>query len=188
MKTIPAPDRVASRVPVNPAEGATPLTDAVQPDFAECYATEFVRIGGQLAVYLGSVEEAQEVTQEAFARAWLRWGRIARYDDPAAWVRRVAWNLATSRIRRMRTALRHRDSQRPEVVAGPGPERVVLAAALRKLPANQRRAVVLHYLAGLPVAEIADLCRVREGAVRTWLYRARLTLARELSDEVTKDV
>jgi RNA polymerase sigma-70 factor (ECF subfamily) len=51
------------------------------------------------------------------------------------------------------------------------------------LPANQRRAVVLHYLAGLPVAEIAALCRAREGAVRTWLYRARLALARHLTDE-----
>src|SRR3954471_5113332 len=126
MRTIPAPDQVASRIPAEPVERVTPLPDAVPPDFAECYATEFARIGGQLAVYLGSVEEAQEVTQEAFARAWLRWGRIARYDDPAAWVRRVAWNLATSRIRRMRTALRHRNSQRPEVIAGPGPERVAL--------------------------------------------------------------
>jgi RNA polymerase sigma-70 factor (ECF subfamily) len=73
------------------------MTD--QPDFAECYGAQFRPIARQLAVYLGSVEEAQEVTQEAFTRAWVRWGRIARYDDPGAWVRRVAWNLATSRIR-----------------------------------------------------------------------------------------
>jgi RNA polymerase sigma-70 factor (ECF subfamily) len=174
--------------PPGSVEGATPLADAVQPDFAECYRVQFGRIAGQLAVYLGSVEEAQEVTQEAFVRAWLRWGRIAGYDDPSGWVRRVAWNLATSRIRRMRTALRYRQRQRPQSVAGPGPERVALALALAKLPANQRRAVVLHYLAGLPVAEIADLCRAREGAVRTWLYRARLALARDLTDEVTDDV
>jgi RNA polymerase sigma-70 factor (ECF subfamily) len=103
-------------------------------------------------------------------------------------VRRVAWNLATSRIRRMRTALRYRQRQRPESVAAPGLERVSLETALAKLPDNQRRAVVLHYLAGLPVAEIADLCRAREGAVRTWLYRARPTLARHLTDEVTDDV
>ena len=51
------------------------------------------------------------------------------------------------------------------------------------LSANQRRAVVLHYLVGLSVAEIADLCRAREGAVRTWLYRARLALARHLTDD-----
>ncbi|WP_433217569.1 RNA polymerase sigma factor [Dactylosporangium sp. CS-047395] len=153
------------------------------PDFAECYTASFAPIAGQLAVYLGSAEEAQEVTQEAFVRAWVRWGRIARYDDPAAWVRRVAWNLATSRIRRARVALRHWRGQRAEpVVAGPGPERVALERALATLPPDQRRAVVLFYLAGLPVAEIAELCRVRPGAVRTWLYRARIALAEHLTD------
>jgi RNA polymerase sigma-70 factor (ECF subfamily) len=169
-------------------DGAPPPTASgrvMPPDFADCYASHFGAIAGQLAVYLGSVDEAQEVTQEAFTRAWSRWGRIARYDDPPAWVRRVAWNLATSRIRRMRTALRHRQSQRPESVAGPGPERVALETALAALPPDQRRAVVLHYLVGLPVAEIADLCRAKEGAVRTWLYRARRTLAHQLTDEVT---
>lgn len=164
-----------------------PASKTVPPDFAECYAAHFGPVAAQLAVYLGSVDEAQEVTQEAFTRAWMRWGRIARYDDPPAWVRRVAWNLATSRIRRMRTALQHRHSQRPASVAGPGPEWVALEKALSTLPANQRRAVVLRYLVGLPVAEIADLCRVREGAVRTWLYRARLTLAHHLNDKVTDD-
>jgi RNA polymerase sigma-70 factor, ECF subfamily len=166
MKTIPALDR------------APPASD-----FDECYATRFRPIAGQLAVYLGNVEEAQEVTQEAFVRAWTRWHRISRYDEPAAWVRRVAWNLATSRLRRMRTALRHRQGERLELVDGPGPERVALEAAIAALPPNQRRAVVLHYLAGLPVTEIADLCRAREGAVRTWLYRARLALARHLTEE-----
>jgi RNA polymerase sigma-70 factor (ECF subfamily) len=171
-------------------DGVPPPTvsgSAMPPDFAECYAAHFGPIAGQLTVYLGSVDEAQELTQEAFTRAWMRWGRIAQYDDPSAWVRRVAWNLATSRIRRMRTALRYRHSQRTEHVAGPGPERVALEAALATLPPNQRRAVVLHYLVGLPVAEIAELCRAREGAVRTWLYRARLALAQHLTDEVNDD-
>ncbi|GIJ49179.1 RNA polymerase sigma24 factor [Virgisporangium aliadipatigenens] len=157
----------------------------MQRDFDDCYAVHFRPIAGQLAVYLGSVEDAQEVAQEAFTRAWVRWGRISRYEDPAAWVRRVAWNLATGRLRRMRIAWRHRNTERVETVAGPGPDAVALRDALARLPDNQRRAVVLHYLAGLPVAEIADLCRAREGAVRTWLYRARLTLARHLNDEVT---
>ncbi|GGM54092.1 RNA polymerase sigma factor [Dactylosporangium sucinum] len=164
---------------------APPATSDRPPEFADCYAAQFRVIAAQLAVYLGSVEEAQEVTQEAFTRAWSRWSRIAHYDDPGAWVRRVAWNLATSRLRRARTALRHWRGQRLELVAGPGPDRVALEAALAELPPNQRRAVVLHYLAGLPVAEIADLCRAREGAVRTWLYRARQTLARHL--EVSDD-
>jgi RNA polymerase sigma-70 factor (ECF subfamily) len=171
MQTIPVADDAPSTAP--PAE----------PSFDECYAARFRPIAGQLAVYLGSVEEAQEVTQEAFVRAWTRWHRVSRYDDPAAWVRRVAWNLATSRLRRMRTALRHRQSTREEHLDGPDPDRVVLQTAIAALPPNQRRAVVLHYVAGLPVAEIAELCRAREGTVRTWLYRARLALAHHLNEE-----
>jgi RNA polymerase sigma-70 factor (ECF subfamily) len=162
--------------------------DGVPSDFGECYAAWFRPIAGQLAVYLGSTEEAQEVTQEAFTRAWARWDGLGRYDEPAAWVRKVAWNLATSRLRRARTALRHWRAQRTELVDGPGPERVALQVALTALPDAQRRALVLFYVAGLPVAEIAEICRASEGAVRNWLYRGRQALARELTDLEADDV
>jgi RNA polymerase sigma-70 factor (ECF subfamily) len=150
--------------------------------FAECYALQFRQIAAQLSVYLGDLDEARDLTQEAFTRAWQRWDRISRYEEPATWVRRVAWNLATSRLRRLRVALRHQRTTRTEVVQGPGEHRVAIRDALAALPDGQRRAVVLHYLVGLPVAEIADLCRAREGTVRTWLYRARQTLATSLDE------
>ncbi len=150
--------------------------------FAECYALQFRPIAAQLSVYLGSLDEARDLTQEAFVRAWQRWDRISRYEDPAAWIRRVAWNLATSRLRRLRVALRHHRAARAEAVPGPGEHGVAIRDALAALPDGQRRAVVLHYLVGLPVAEVAGICRVREGTVRTWLYRARQTLATSLDD------
>jgi RNA polymerase sigma-70 factor (ECF subfamily) len=67
-------------------------------------------------------------------------------------------------------------------VPAPGEHGLAIRDALADLPDAQRRAVVLHYLVGLPVAEVAELCRVREGTVRTWLYRARHTLAASLDD------
>ncbi|MET7423874.1 sigma-70 family RNA polymerase sigma factor [Dactylosporangium sp. NPDC005555] len=153
--------------------------------FAECYALQFRQIAAQLSVYLGDLDEARDLTQEAFTRAWQRWDRISRYEEPATWIRRVAWNLATSRLRRLRVALRHQRSTRTEVVQGPevhSEHGVAIRDALAALPDGQRRAVVLHYLVGLPVAEIAELCRIKEGTVRTWLYRARQTLAGTLDD------
>ncbi|MEV4511974.1 sigma-70 family RNA polymerase sigma factor [Dactylosporangium sp. NPDC049525] len=150
--------------------------------FAECYALQFRPIAAQLSVYLGDLDEARDLTQEAFVRAWQRWDRISRYEEPAAWIRRVAWNLATSRLRRLRTALRHQGMLRVEPMPEPGEHGVAIRDALTDLPDGQRRAVVLHYLVGLPVAEVAELCRVREGTVRTWLYRARHSLAASLHD------
>lgn len=66
-------------------------------DFAEFYAAHFDRVARGLYAYLGDRTEAQDAAQEAFCRAYARWGRVGAYDDSLAWVRRVAWNTATSR-------------------------------------------------------------------------------------------
>jgi RNA polymerase sigma-70 factor (ECF subfamily) len=65
-------------------------------------------------------------------------------------------------------------------VDGPSPERVALVAALATLPATQRRAMVLRYLADLTVAEIAEREGVAEGTVKSWLSRGRTAVAAQL--------
>ena len=155
--------------------------------FDELYAAHYGNLTVQLYLYFGDLHAAQDVVQEAFCRAYARWRTVSRYDDPVAWVRRVAWNLALSRWRRSRTALRYLRGQRraePQV-PGPGPERVAVIAALAALPEQQRRAVVLHYIADLSVPEIAEREGVPEGTVKSWLHRARISLAAEL--ETTDD-
>jgi RNA polymerase sigma-70 factor (ECF subfamily) len=152
------------------------------PSFDAFYAAAFPALVVQLHAFIGNRAEAQDVVQEAFVRAWPRWDRIAGYDDPVAWVRRVAWNLATSRWRRARTALTAARRQRMEPVAGPEPDHVDLARALSTLPPGPRRALILFHVAGLSVAEIALDSEVAEGTVKSWLHRARGALARQLSD------
>jgi RNA polymerase sigma-70 factor (ECF subfamily) len=156
-------------------------------DFDELYAAHHGDLTIQLFAYFGDRQDAQDVVQEAFCRALARWTRISAYDDPVAWVRRVAWNLATSGWRRRRTALRllHRQAA-PPPAAEPGPERVDLVAALATLPAAQRRAMVLHYLADLPIAEIAEREGVAEATVKSWLHRGRRLLAAHLKPEVPR--
>jgi RNA polymerase sigma-70 factor (ECF subfamily) len=151
-------------------------------DFDTLYATHYADLTVQLYAYFGDRQEAQDVVQEAFCRALARWGTVSRYDDPVAWVRRVAWNLAVSRWRRTRTALSFLRRQRvvePQV-DGPDLERVALIDALATLPANQRRAMVLRYLADMTVAEIAQREGVAEGTVKSWLHRSRAALAAQL--------
>lgn len=154
-----------------------PRPVAAPVDFTDFYQAQFHRIAVQLYAYLGDHAEAQDLTQEAFCRTLERWTRISGYDDPSAFVRRVAWNLATSRLRRVRTSVRHLARQREEHVPGPQPDRVALTRALATLPANQRRAIVLRHLAQLSVAEIAEQVGAPEGTVRSWLSRGRTTLA-----------
>jgi RNA polymerase sigma-70 factor (ECF subfamily) len=148
----------------------------------EVYAAHFRSLATQLYAYTADMGLAQELVQEAFCRAIPRWSRLSTYDDPLAWIRRVAFNLATSRWRRTRTALAFARRYREEHVAEPSPDRVLVAAALAKLPANHRRVVVLHHLADLPVADIAEAEGVPEGTVRGWLHRGRTALAAQLAD------
>jgi RNA polymerase sigma-70 factor, ECF subfamily len=179
---------VAHRPAVRPRRPGYQIVDAqktgarVAPDFDEFYATHFRGITVQVYAYFGNMSDAQDVTQEAFCRAFSRWSKIAGYDDPVAWVRRVAWNLATSKWRRMKTAMtfarKHREEHAPE----PSPDHVALTAALKTLPERQRRAIVMHYLADLSVSDIAQQENVAEGTVKSWLHRARLALAEQLAD------
>jgi RNA polymerase sigma-70 factor, ECF subfamily len=146
--------------------------------YAEVYQHGYGPLCNQLFAYLGDREEAQDVVQEAYLRAWQQWRKVSGYDDPLAWVRRVAWNLATSRFRRLAVAARHLRRHRPdEAIEAIGPEHVALVAALRTLPMQPRRVLVMHYLADMPVADIANELDVPRGTVLSWLHRGRDRLA-----------
>jgi RNA polymerase sigma-70 factor (ECF subfamily) len=160
----------------------SPAADERTLDFDEFYAAHFRSVTIQLYAYFGDMGDAQDVTQEAFTRAWQRWSTVCHYGNPVAWVRTVAWRLAISRWRRVRTAMRHLATQREEHEPALDGLRVDLVRALRTLPDTQRRAVVQHYLGGMSVAEIAKDCSTAEGTVKSWLSRARGALAQQLTD------
>jgi RNA polymerase sigma-70 factor (ECF subfamily) len=152
-------------------------------DFAEFYAATFGPLCVQLHAHTGDYAEAQDVVQEAFCRALPRWKTLAEYDDPAAWVRKVAWNLATSRWRRMRRLVDFTRAQNVDPVPPPNPDRLDLMVALAALPAPQREALVLHYIGGVSVAEIAQITGVSIGTVKSRLHRARAAMAELLTTE-----
>jgi RNA polymerase sigma-70 factor, ECF subfamily len=156
------------------------LTD--QSDFAEFYAATFGPLTVQLQAFTGDPNEAQDLVQEAFCRAYARWERLAAYDDPAGWVRRVAWNMAVSRWRRLKRLMHFRHDLATAPVSAPNGIRVDLVRALGALSARHRQAVVLHYFGGLSISEIAAQVDVAEGTVKSWLHRAKAALATQLAD------
>src|SRR6266508_1934420 len=126
-------------------------------DFEAFYTATYDRLVGQLLVVVGSLEEAEDVVQEAFVRACGRWSHVRDYEVPEAWVRRVALNLASSGLRRARrrAALLVRLGPAADVPAL-SVDAVALTRTLRKLPLRGREALVLHQLAGAKRAGDAD--------------------------------
>jgi RNA polymerase sigma-70 factor (ECF subfamily) len=155
---------------------------APDPEFDAFYAATFRSVTTQLYAYFGNLTDAQDVAQEAYCRAFQRWSSVSRYDDPVAWVRRVAWRLAISRWRRVATAVKHARTQREVHEPAIDAVRIDLVRALRSLPADHRRAVVQHYMGGLSVAEIAAESDVADGTVKSWLHRGRTALAVQLRE------
>jgi RNA polymerase sigma-70 factor (ECF subfamily) len=151
--------------------------------FESLYSSRFHALTLQLYAYTGDLGDAQDLVQEAFCRAYARWSVVSTYEDPVAWVRRVAWNLAVSRWRRVRTASAFLRTQRERPVEGPNPDRVELVRALGRLPAPQRRVFVLFHVADMSVQEIAAQERMPEGTVKSSLSRARATVARLLAEQ-----
>jgi RNA polymerase sigma-70 factor, ECF subfamily len=148
-----------------------------EQDFTAFYDATWSRTVACAYAVTGELGAAEEVAQEAYTRAWTRWSKLSVYDNPGAWVRQVATRQAISRWRRMRTAGRFLQRSRPpEHTAAPDETTVALVAALRRLPEAQRRALVLHHLAGFTVADIAILERCPEGTVKARLSRGRAAL------------
>jgi len=151
--------------------------------FTDFYAATVDRLLGQLYPVTGDLHEAEEVVQEAFARASVRWSWLRDYDVPEAWVRRVAMNLAADRARRLRRQARAMLRLSPPPAAPPiSIEALALAQALRTLPVRQRQVIVLHHLVDLPVEEVARTLAMPEGTVKSLLARGRRALAAKLAD------
>ncbi|GAA3372319.1 SigE family RNA polymerase sigma factor [Streptomyces sannanensis] len=159
-------------------------------EFEEFYGACVKQLVGQIYLMTGDLHEAQDVVQEAFVRAWGRRSRLHRDAGPEAWIRTVAWRLAVSRWRRRGRAAeawRRQADGRPGAAPAPDPGTVALVAALRQLPARQRRVAVLHYVCDLTVAQVAAETGISVGTVKAHLFRARAALASHLDDSITPE-
>ena len=159
----------------------------VSQAWAEIYASQYGRLVTLMTVLCGSVADAEEAVQEAFARGLGLWGRRTPPEDPAAWLYRVAVNVLRGKWRRALVAHRHRGTlavEPPVAAADHADDRLMLVAALRGLPAEQRETLALHYLADLPIAAIADRMDVPVGTVKARLSRGRNALAAMLSSDI----
>ncbi len=164
---------------------------AAAPDF-----DGWVAVRGQALLRLaytltGNVADAEDVVQEALARALPRWERISQVDDLDAYVRRMVINAHTSWWRKFRRRESPVAELRDVSVAAPGEgfdDGRRLWLACQALPESQRTAVVLRYYEQLEYAEIAELIGLREGSVRARVSRGLAALRQSLGDSMSESM
>lgn len=138
--------------------------------FTEFYRHDRDRLARGLALTLGDPDLAADAVDEAMARAYQRWDRVAGFESPGGWVYRVALNWSLSVLRRRRRPPRVQHDRDPQDIEGV-PEPDVLAA-LTELDVRQRAVVVCRFYLGLSEQETADALGIRPGTAKSRLHRA----------------
>lgn len=131
----------------------------------------------------GSRSGAEDIAQDAFLAAHRDWSRIVQLEQPSAWVRRVAANIAVSAFRKRvweARALVRLSRQRPPLPPL-NDDATEFWSAVRALPKRQAQAVALRYFDDLPNAEIAVILGCSESTVRVHLHNGRKALAARLN-------
>ena len=148
-----------------------------------------------------SEQDAADVTQDVFVRAWRALPKLRADAALWSWLRRITVNVCLDHIRRQRTAppsqsLDHPVSMGddahdqlevpdtttdPAVLLAEDERRHMLEGAILGLGEPYRTAVLLHHVAEMSVEEIAALARVPEGTIKSRLCRARRMLRRRLA-------
>ncbi len=161
-----------------------------QDAFAELVAMHADRVYGALRRFGLGPDEADEVAQEVFVRAWRGLARFEERAQFSTWLYRIAFNEAQRRLSRRQVARAEPDPDRDDpIVSLPespelGPEAQTLdrefertlERALNELPADYRAAVVLRDVEGLSTRDAAEVAGIREAAFKTRLHRGRMQL------------
>jgi len=141
---------------------------------------------------LGNAADAEDVAQEAMLRVWThapRWQPLAAFRT---WLTRVVVNLCLDRKRRATWVELEAAGEIVDPALGAGEKSEAdererqLAAAIDKLPARQRSAIVLTYSEGMSNAQVAEILDTSVSAVETLLVRGKQNLRRALDGMIDK--
>jgi RNA polymerase sigma-70 factor, ECF subfamily len=132
-------------------------------------------------------EDAEEVAQDAFARAFRRFHQLRDRDRFRAWLTRMTWRLAIDRWRSdRRRAAREQAvavddrSAHPEDVVVERERSAAVWRAIDALPERLRMVLVLSAIEGHDTREVARLLGIPEGTVKSRMFLARKTLSEQL--------
>lgn len=140
-------------------------------DLVSLYRTRYDDMVRLAFLLTGSSAEAEEIVQDAFVR--IR-GRIARADNPSAYLRTAVVNGCRNHYRRIMVERRHA----PQAETASHDRVDEMSDALATLSTRQRSVIVLRFYAGMTEAEIAQVLRCRPGTVKSLAHRGLAELRR----------
>ena len=155
------------------------------------------KIQGAIYRFVGASEDARDLCQEAFLRAYRGLRTFKKDARFSSWLYQIALNVCRDRLRRRRgrtlVSLEELDEHGQEAAVLPGPSPLELAEArdisdrvaraVASLPDEQREVIVLKEYEGLTFAEIAEVLGVPLSTVKTRLYRGLVQLRQRLEHE-----
>lgn len=125
-------------------------------------------------------DDGEDLAAEAYARTLARWREVRGYERPDAWVRRVIINLLISRRRKERVQLLfHQGTSHASEPLSPtdqSEDRILIQAALNRLPPRQRAVIILRYFNDLSLKETAQAIRCSVSTANTHLRRGQSRL------------
>ena len=152
--------------------------------FDALFRREFRPIARTAYLIVGDATVAEEIAQEAFAKAWSRWRYVSQADRPAAWVHTVAVRLALRhKSRRRRGAHLEMVAHGSELFATDDQSLLQVVELLRSLSPMQRAVVALEIIDDVPIEAVARQLRCRQSTARVHLHRARARLAELVKEE-----
>ena len=149
------------------------------------------RVFVQIYRIVGNVDDAQDLTQEAFIKALQRSDQLKDTQKAAHWLSRIATNTAIDFLRRhgrasfcdvdeMPEPLRAAPGESPEQILLRAERQVYLEEGLAQLTERERMALVLRDVEGLPADEVARRLRCSKATVRSHIANARIKFRRYL--------
>jgi RNA polymerase sigma-70 factor (sigma-E family) len=155
---------------------ATTDEAAVLRSFEQVFADERLPLIRLAFLLTSSDAVAEDLVQDAFARLHERWGSV---EEPAAYLRTCVVNGSRSLFRRRAVARRRAHLTSTGTSTTDAPDE--LADALASLPPRRRAAIVLRFYEQRPVADVARILGISEGAVKSSVSRGLDQLRKDLS-------
>jgi RNA polymerase sigma-70 factor (ECF subfamily) len=164
-----------------------------QHEFDQLVRPHLDGIYGRAYALTGSVQDAEDLTQEVCIRASSRLGELARHEKPRAWLMQVLYRLFVDFVRSRRRSpvrLMVRDDAHASVEAAistdPGPEQQADASiffkrlhlAWQRLTTDEQLLLALHGIEGLSLPEIQDITGIPVGTIKSRLHRSRIRLGK----------